>query len=59
MALTDALPDMQREIRFFPVANDEPKHLSKAQVEQYKGISARCMSLHRRRPQRIGVISMR
>ena len=35
MALTDALPEMQREIRFFPVKNDEPKHLSKAQVEQY------------------------
>ena len=35
MALNDALPDMERDIRFFPVTNDKPKTLSLTQIEHY------------------------
>ena len=34
MALTDALPDMERELRFFP-AGESPKTLTPAQVKQF------------------------
>ena len=35
MALNDALPDMERDIRFFPVTNEKPKTLSLTQIEHY------------------------
>lgn len=33
--ITDAMPDVDRELRFFPVDNLSPKHLSAEQVLQY------------------------
>ena len=35
MPITDALPDMQREIAFFPCANSRPKKLTVEQIQQY------------------------
>lgn len=35
MAITDALPDMEREIKFFPVENKNPRTLSRDQVDQF------------------------
>lgn len=35
MAITDALPDMEREIKFFPVENEKPRTLSRDQVDQF------------------------
>ena len=35
MPLTDALPDMERELRFSPAPDTAPKKLSPAQVEQF------------------------
>lgn len=35
MPITDALPDMVRELRFFPVANAHPQKLTHAQIAQY------------------------
>ena len=35
MPQTDALPDMQRELKFFPVENPNPKSLSPAQIDQF------------------------
>ena len=35
MAITDAIPDMERELKFFPVENDEPQKLTRDQVRQY------------------------
>jgi ectoine hydroxylase-related dioxygenase (phytanoyl-CoA dioxygenase family) len=35
MPITDALPDMQRELRFFSVENDAPQKLTRDQVRQF------------------------
>lgn len=35
MPQTDALPDMQRELKFFPVENPNPKSLSPAQIDHF------------------------
>ena len=35
MPITDALPDMQREIAFFPCTNSRPKKLTVEQIQQY------------------------
>ena len=35
MAVTDAIPDMERELRFFPIENDHPKRLTRDQVRCY------------------------
>ncbi|NKB69840.1 MAG: phytanoyl-CoA dioxygenase family protein [Candidatus Latescibacteria bacterium] len=35
MALTDALPDMERELRFYPAANTAPKVLSAEQIKHF------------------------
>ena len=32
---TDAFPDLQRDLRFFPLGVDQPAHLTTAQIEQY------------------------
>ncbi len=31
----DAFPDLQRDLRFFPLGVDEPAHISSAQIQQY------------------------
>ena len=33
--ITDALPDIPRELRFFPTDNTSPQHLSREQIHQY------------------------
>jgi non-heme Fe2+,alpha-ketoglutarate-dependent halogenase len=33
--LTDTLPDMKREIKFFPVKNDNPKTLTREQIRKF------------------------
>ncbi|MBS12047.1 MAG: phytanoyl-CoA dioxygenase family protein [Gemmatimonadetes bacterium] len=35
MPITDALPDMERELKFYPAENDEPKVLSGDQIDQF------------------------
>ena len=35
MAITDALPDMEREIEFFPVENKNPQTLTRDQIDQF------------------------
>jgi non-haem Fe2+, alpha-ketoglutarate-dependent halogenase len=35
MAITNALPDMERDLRFFPIDNKNPKTLTKTQIDQY------------------------
>ena len=35
MAITDALPDMEREIEFFPVENKYPQTLTRDQIDQF------------------------
>ena len=35
MPISDALPEMKREIRFFPVENDDPQKLSSAEIGQF------------------------
>ena len=35
MPVTDALPDMQRELAFFPCINGSPKKLTAEQIQQY------------------------
>ena len=35
MSITDAIPDMEREIRYFPVEDSDPKKLTAEQVQQY------------------------
>ena len=35
MSETNALPDMQRELRFYPAQNQSPRHLTSTQVEQF------------------------
>lgn len=35
MPITDALPDMQRELKFFPCKNETPKKLTRAQIQHY------------------------
>ena len=35
MPITDAIPDMKRELKFFPVANKNPKKLAKEQIAQF------------------------
>ena len=52
MPITDALPDMQREIAFFPCTNSRPKKLTVEQIQQYneRAISVPWTSLHQRKP---------
>jgi non-haem Fe2+, alpha-ketoglutarate-dependent halogenase len=35
MSETNALPDMERELRFYPAQNPSPHHLTTTQIEQY------------------------
>jgi hypothetical protein len=35
MALTDAIPDMKRELRFFPILNSNPRRLTVEQIERF------------------------
>ena len=35
MPITDALPEMQRELAFFPCINGSPKKLTAEQIQQY------------------------
>ena len=35
MTQTNAVPDMQRDLRFFPATNTDPKHLSPAQISHF------------------------
>ena len=35
MAITDALPDMKRELKFYPAENDAPKKLTQAQIRHF------------------------
>ena len=35
MPITDALPDMERELKFFSATNDNPQKLSCAQIRQF------------------------
>ena len=35
MAITDALPDMKRELKFYPVENNNPKKLSREQIHAF------------------------
>lgn len=35
MAITDALPEMKRELQFYPVVNDNPKKLTQAQIQEF------------------------
>ncbi|MDA0336904.1 MAG: phytanoyl-CoA dioxygenase family protein [bacterium] len=36
--ITDALPDVPRELRFFPVDNPQPEHLSPQQIQQFNDV---------------------
>ena len=35
MPITDALPDMERELKFFSATNDNPQKLTHAQIRQF------------------------
>ena len=35
MPITDALPDMERKLKFFSATNDNPQKLTRAQVRQF------------------------
>ena len=35
MAVIDAIPEMERELKFFPVENDNPKMLTRKQIDYY------------------------
>ena len=35
MPITDALPDMKRELKFYPAKNDAPKKLTRAQIQHF------------------------
>ncbi len=35
MAVTNAIPEMEREIRFFPVENPNPRKLTRGQIRQF------------------------
>ena len=35
MPITDALPDMERELKFFSATNDNPQKLTRAQIRQF------------------------
>ena len=35
MPITDALPDMERELKFFSATNDNPQKLTRAQIHQF------------------------
>ncbi len=35
MPITDALPNMKRELRFYPAKNDAPKKLTREQIQQF------------------------
>ena len=35
MLITDALPDMERELKFFSATNDNPQKLTPAQIRQF------------------------
>lgn len=38
MPITDALPDLERDLRFHPTVNDSPTHLTAQQVQQYNDL---------------------
>ena len=35
MAITDALPDMKRELKFYPTKNENPKKLTREQIQHF------------------------
>ena len=37
MPIMDALPDMKRELKFFPVENENPQKLTAEQIHQFNG----------------------
>ena len=59
MPITDALPDMQREIAFFPCTNSRPKKLTVEQIQQYNKGYIALNVLHQRKPQPTVRILMR
>ena len=42
MPITDALPEMKRELRFFPASNDSPRTLSRVQVDFFNANGYLC-----------------
>ena len=35
MAITDAMPELKRELQFFPVQNESPATLTPAQIQHF------------------------
>jgi non-haem Fe2+, alpha-ketoglutarate-dependent halogenase len=42
MPITDALPDMKRELKFFPASNENPSTLSREQIDQFNRYGYLC-----------------
>ena len=55
MPITDALPNMKRELKFYPAKNDAPKKLTSDQIQQFnkKGYIFPSMSSRKKKPKPI------